>query len=280
MNRIEKYYDQSPEKEWLRLQRTAYDTIEATITKKYLLQYLKPNFKVADIGCGPGIYSTWLLENGNDVLLCDLSEGLLNLAKQKISEIKALGKVIDFMKADATDLNGIQADQFDVTLLFGPIYHLLDEKKRVAAIQEAKRITKPGGYIFVSTINRICPFLNMLHNSTEELVVELSEDPEELDRILSTGCYENFEETPNQFTDAYFAKTNEVPDLFKGQGIALIETFGCEGIAAYIYGKAEIIFKNPVAWRKFIEILFQQSKEPSTLGMSEHVVYVGQKPVL
>lgn len=278
MNRIEKYYNQNPEKEWMRLQESAYDTIEATITKKYIQKFLKPNFKIADIGCGPGTYSTWLLESGYDVLLSDLSEGLLNLAKQKIAEINPSGKVLDFLKADATNLDQINSNQFDLTILFGPIYHLLDEKKRVEAIQEAMRITKPGGYIFVSTINRICPFLAMLHRSPEDTVRELADDPDELERIILTGCYENFEESPNEFTDAYFAKSNEVPHIFKAEGINLIETFGCEGISAYLYDKAEVIHKNSDAWKKFIEIVFQQSNEPSTLGMSEHVVYIGQKP--
>lgn len=278
MNRIEKYYDQNPEKEWMRLQESAYDTIEATITKKFIQKFLKPNSKIADIGCGPGIYSTWLLENGHDVLLSDLSEGLLSLAKKKVAELNPSGKVLDFLKADATNLSQVNSNQFDLTILFGPIYHLLDEKKRVTAIQEAMRITKPGGHIFVSTINRICPFLSMLHRSPEYIVKELTNDPDELDRILNTGCYENFEESPNEFTDAYFAKPNEVQDIFKAEGIDLVETFGCEGISAYSYDKAEVIHKNSDAWKKFIEIVFQQSKEPSTLGMSEHVVYVGQKP--
>ncbi len=278
MNRIEKNYNQNPEKEWMRLQETAYDTIEATITKKFLHKYLKPNFKIADIGCGPGIYSIWLLENGYEVLLSDLSEGNLDLAKKKIAEINPPGKIIDFLKADATQLKQIESNQFDLTLLFGPIYHLLDEKKRIAAIQEATRITKPGGYIFVSTINRLCPFLAMLHRSPEYIVNELTNDPEELDRILNSGCYENFEESPNAFTDAYFAKSNEVPEIFKTEGIDLVESFGCEGISAYLYDKAEVIHKHSEAWKKFIEILYQHSQEPSTLGMSEHVVYVGQKP--
>lgn len=126
--------------------------------------------------------------------------------RPKIADLKPSGKVIDFLKADAANLSQIGSNRFDLTILFGPIYHLLDERKRVTSIQEAMRITKPGGYIFVSTIIHICPFLAMLHRSPEHIVIELADHPEELDRILKTGCYENFEESPNQFTDAYFGR--------------------------------------------------------------------------
>ena len=39
---------------------------------------------------------------------------------------------------------------FDVTLLFGPMYHLLKEEEKLKALSEAKRVTKKGGTILVS----------------------------------------------------------------------------------------------------------------------------------
>ena len=41
-------------------------------------------------------------------------------------------------------------NSFDVTLLFGPMYHLLDDNDKIKALKEAKRVTKNNGIILVS----------------------------------------------------------------------------------------------------------------------------------
>jgi hypothetical protein len=51
MNKVEQYYDQSPETEWNRL--VAEAQLEFFITMEYLKKYLAPNSLVFDIGGGP-----------------------------------------------------------------------------------------------------------------------------------------------------------------------------------------------------------------------------------
>ena len=36
----------------------------------------------------------------------------------------------------------------DLTLLLGPLYHLIGDEEKLKALLEAKRVTKPGGLIF------------------------------------------------------------------------------------------------------------------------------------
>jgi hypothetical protein len=92
------------------------------------------------------------------------------------------------------------------------------------------------------------------------------ESAEEMKRIISSGIYENLNEDPNAFTDAYFANLNEIPDLFQKVGIQHFETFACEGIASYLYEKAEVIRKNEIAWIRFLDIIFENSTKPELLG--------------
>lgn len=42
---------------------------------------------------------------------------------------------------------------FDVVLLFGPMYHLSEEKDRVETLKQAKRVLKDDGHILISYIN-------------------------------------------------------------------------------------------------------------------------------
>lgn len=123
MNRVEKYYDRFPHKEKERLTNCAYDSIESEITRQFLKKHLKPNSHIADVGCGPGHYSTWLLKEGHHVHLMDLSEGLLKLAQETIQEEKLVHKVLGLSKVDARDLSAIPSESFDATLFMGPLYH-------------------------------------------------------------------------------------------------------------------------------------------------------------
>lgn len=279
MERIKKYYDEFPDREQNRLSRSAYDSIESEITKRFITKHVKNSSVIAEVGCGAGHYSTWLLREGHKVHLIDLSENLLKLAQASIEKNNLQKNVLGISNLDARNLGSVSSDSFDVTLVMGPFYHLLSVEDREVAMKEVYRITKPDGLIFSAVINRICPFLNMMHNSPESLAFELEHDTEEMNRILSTGKYENVEQNPSEFTDAYFAKIDDIPNLYRKYSIDLVETFACEGIASYLYDKAEVIKKSSVAWNRFLEIIFQNSTRPELLGTSEHVVYIGKKRV-
>lgn len=275
--KVEKYYQQFPQKEVSRLTDSAYGSIESEITKKFLLKHIKPKTYVADVGSGPGHYSTWLLGLGHYVHLIDLSEELLNLAKTNIEKEHLEQNALGFSKLDARSLTGIPDEKFDVTLLMGPLYHLHEATDRKLVIQEAVRITKSGGLIFSTIINRLCSVISMMHQAPETLTYKLEHDPKELCEIVKTGKYENIENTPNGFTDAYFSELDEIPKFYSHFNIELIETFACQGFASFIYEKAEHIKKSPKAWRLFLDLVFENATRPELLGASEHVVFIGKK---
>ncbi len=53
-------------------------------------------------------------------------------------------------QGDAEKLKRFAEDTFDLTLLFGPMYHLYSFEDKLQALMEAKRVTKPDGYILVA----------------------------------------------------------------------------------------------------------------------------------
>ena len=67
----------------------------------------------------------------------------LGILKKKASSVKA-------MQGNAMDLKRLADDHFDVTLLFGPMYHLFGSEDKRKALGEAKRVTKSGGVILVA----------------------------------------------------------------------------------------------------------------------------------
>lgn len=150
MTELELYYNKFNEEKRL---DSRHGQVEFRVTMKYIHEYLeeflaeraKEDIKILDIGAGTGRYSVALAEEGYDVTAVELVKYNLGILKKKNSSVKA-------MQGNAMNLKKLSTDQFDVTLLFGPMYHLFTKEDRIKALSEAKRVTKPGGVILVAYI--------------------------------------------------------------------------------------------------------------------------------
>lgn len=106
--------------------------------------------RILDIGAGTGRYSVALAEEGYDVTAVELVKYNLGILKSKGSSVKAY-------QGNALKLKRFEDADFDLTLLFGPMYHLYTFEDKLKALQEAKRVTKPGGRILVAyCMNEYC----------------------------------------------------------------------------------------------------------------------------
>lgn len=105
---------------------------------------------VADIGCGPGAQSmVWALA-GHRVSGLDVNEGLLELARQRSAEA---GLEIEFRAGTAEALPYADAS-VDVCLAPELLEHVPNWQ---VCLREFARILKPGGVMYLSTTNRLCP---------------------------------------------------------------------------------------------------------------------------
>src|SRR5713226_976685 len=153
MSNVENHYDNSPEREWDRLEQ---HRTEFAVTMLALREYLpSPPANILDIGGGPGRYAIALTQQGYTVTLIDLSNGNLMLARSKGQEAET--QLAGYVHGNALDLSQFVDESFDVALLMGPLYHLLNVEERERAIQEAVRVLKEGGRIFAAFITRSAP---------------------------------------------------------------------------------------------------------------------------
>lgn len=139
---LEKYYNKFCEDK--RLTRR-HGQVEYITSMKYIHEYLenKENAKILDVGAGTGRYSVQLANEGYDVTAIELVKHNLGILKSKGSTVKA-------MHGTALDLSRFPENSFDMTLVFGPMYHLYKFEDKVKALKEAKRVTKIGGIILVA----------------------------------------------------------------------------------------------------------------------------------
>lgn len=142
MNDIEKYYNKFNEHKRL---LSRHGQVEFFITTKYILKYInnRTNLKILDVGAGTGRYSNFLHELGHDVTAVEYVKKNLSVLQENYPQIKS-------MHGDARNLKKIKDDSFDITLLFGPMYHLFSVEDKLKVLNEAKRVTKKGGLIFIA----------------------------------------------------------------------------------------------------------------------------------
>lgn len=142
MTKLEEHYNKFNEEK--RLTRR-HGQVEYITSMKYIHKYLEEfdNPKLLDIGAGTGRYSVALANEGYDVTAVELVRHNLGLLKAKNSTVKAY-------QGNALRMKRFADEEFDVVLLFGPMYHLYTFEDKLKALNEAKRVTKKGGVILVA----------------------------------------------------------------------------------------------------------------------------------
>ena len=105
--------------------------------------------RALDIGCNAGFYSFQLAARGADVLAVDLDEHYLRQARWAASQMDPEGRV-EFRQMSVYDLVDV-AEEFDVVLFLGVLYHLRYPQLALDLVAEKVRgrmilqtLTMPG----------------------------------------------------------------------------------------------------------------------------------------
>jgi len=106
------------------------------------------NKSILDIGCGAGILSESMASLGAKVSGIDASAELIAAAKQH-AELQDL--TIEYRQITSGDLRLEQGSQFDIITCMELLEHVPDP---ASLIQDCYALLKPGGQLFISTINR------------------------------------------------------------------------------------------------------------------------------
>lgn len=128
---------------------SGHGMVEFLTTVHYVEKYLKPGMKILEIGAGTGRYSHYFARKGYDVDAVELMECNIEVFRANTMS----GERITIQQGDAVTLSNIASDQYDVTLLLGPMYHLYTDEDKFAAMSEAIRVTKKGGIVFAAYCN-------------------------------------------------------------------------------------------------------------------------------
>lgn len=268
MSKVISYYNQFDK--WGRLDR---GPIEFPVNWHYIDKYLPKTGHVLDNGAGPGKYSMRLAKEGYHVTLTDLTPKLVEFAKKKAEELGLENQFEGFYPVDARELKSLEDEQFDASLMLGPMYHLQEEKDRIKAVQELNRVTKRNGIVFVAFMPRVRHILTSLispekwkPNDNVDTIVQFSQ----------SGCFNHADE--GRFTAAYYFNIEDINPFMEAQGFEQIQLIGSNAGAI-------LSNDNWNYWRdkgeqeveKVIDLIIEKGADPYILGISSHLLYIGRK---
>ncbi len=103
---------------------------------------------ILDVGCGGGILAEAMAAKGADVMGIDLAEKSLKIAKLHLFES---GQKVDYQHKAVEVLAKETPETFDVVTCMEMLEHVPEP---ASIINACAQLTKPGGWIFLSTLNR------------------------------------------------------------------------------------------------------------------------------
>lgn len=104
--------------------------------------------RVADIGCGGGLFSEALTAAGAQVTGADLADAALSVARLHLLES---GLEVEYLHTSAEALAAERPEAYDVVTCMEMLEHVPDPASVVSA---CRQLVRPGGHVFCSTLNR------------------------------------------------------------------------------------------------------------------------------
>jgi ubiquinone/menaquinone biosynthesis C-methylase UbiE len=236
-----------------------HEKLEWIRTLEILQDLLPPKARILDVGGGTGVYARALTVAGHRVKLLDLVPE--HVAQALVGDPPVEAAVADTRQLPEAD------DSYDATLLLGPLYHLISEQDRIAALTEAVRVTRPGGAVAAAAISRFQGPLDFA--ATGRLVgpwVEWSR------RLIDDGVHDA---SNGWFTHAYFHRAEELDHECRAAGLQNVVIHGVEGPAWTVAEATKHYESAETTFQSALELARSLSSEPSLVAASAHLLATG-----
>jgi len=255
MERIRKRWEEHAKRydEW-------YETFEGAVEHHVDWELLKGNLpqnrdaKILDAAGGTGRITLPLAKMGYSVTLCDISPGMLSVARKKLLREGVLDKV-EILECDVCQLR-FADESFDFVLCWD---------SGIEAAEELIRVTKKGGKISVFLINKCGAAIS-----------KFREDPDSALTLLRSESNYVYHHEEKQMA----VSVEEATELFEKEGIKVIEIYAVCGMLEPLSIPEKVQESrhwDEKLFRQVTEMLLRLSKEPSVKGLSRHLVLYGER---
>ena len=228
--------------------------VEFEVTMHHLHRFLKPGMQILDIGAGTGRYASALMAEGYSVKAVEL-------VKRNIDVFLEREPGADLVQGDARNMPFIPDATADITLLLGPLYHLIGDEQKLMALKEAKRVTKPDGLVFVAYL------------MNEYSILSYCFDEERIADLMARGVVDNDFHIRAQDDELYdYVRMEDVNRLNAMAGLERVTVFSPDGAADYM--RTRLNRMSDETFRLFIEYQKRISERMDLIGAGSHIVDV------
>ncbi len=251
LSNIERHYNKHPED--LRLLRR-HGIVEFETTMHHLHRFLRPGQRLLDIGAGTGRYTSALMAEGYEVKAVEL-------VRRNIDVFLKREPTADVTQGDARHMPFLPTATADVTLLLGPLYHLIGDAEKVKALAEAKRVTKAGGLIFVAYL------------MNEYSILSYCFDEDRIGGLMERGAVDadyHIQAQPDELYD--YVRLDDIDRLNRLAGLERVTIFSPDGAADYM--RTRLNHMSDDTFARFLDYQKRVSERPDLMGAGSHVVDV------
>lgn len=270
------------------------DIVQKSHIERELLTNLEGVKTVFDGGAGCGRFSILLAKHGCDVTHFDISQPMIDKAKELAEKEGVLDK-ITFIKGALEDLTSFQDKSFDMVISFdAPISYTYPNQEQV--ISELARICRKRiiisvssrlGYLpylanpiqknqFILDENCADPFVQWCINNRADAVESFHFNKKNVEKLWSdglTGGEDEIAEYENGGTPwciTYTFMPNELENTLKKLGVKNIKLAGPGAYARTIPNELLVkIMNDPKQRTDFLDFCYQYDSNPYVCGMGK-----------
>lgn len=259
MNYLEAYYNEYNEDGRLTSQ---HGQVEYITTQKYIHECIgnAGARKILEIGAGTGRYSIALSREGHDVTALELVDHNIDVMKSKLTE----NDTLKIVKGNALNLSSFADEEFDITLLLGPMYHLYSVKVKEKALSEAVRVTKKGGHILVA------------YCMNDPTVVQFVFGKGHLADVIEKQMLTSDWHTVSQPVDLFeMIRTEEIDELNKTVPVERVKLVAADGATNYMRETVDAMDRE--TFFKWVEYHLSTCERQDLIGASHHTLDILRK---
>jgi len=227
-----------------------------------------PNSFVLDAGGGTGRWAIPMAKKGCKVILLDISEKMLTVARQKV-EAEGLVDRIEIQKGDMRRLD-YPDETFDLVLSEHTLF-LFDQPDQM--VSELARVLRRGAPIILSAQNRLV-----------QTLAHLPDDPTANPAILQKAYKVLHKQEHSMLSQdppikIHTLTPDEFRDLLERNGLS-VERMVCKGVTMPLRFTPQFLFKTDIPDEILANILQLElafSEQPETIALGGHIQAIARK---
>jgi len=230
--------------------------LRTEIPREFIKKYLKKSDVVLDAGGGTGINAIMMAKRCKQVHLIDISDEILNKAKENIKNTNLSN--IDISQGDISNLKQFKDEQFSFIVCVGDAISYVLEN-RFKAMKELTRVAKKGSIMVIGCDSKYGFMRQYLKKGDLNETIKINKTHE-------TYC--------GMGPRTHVYSIDEMKKLLEKNNCEVLEIASTPTITDTVDRKQ---FQKPKDWKRLKKLEIELCTKPELLGIGLHLLFIAKK---